>query len=556
LHLHSALSRAATTITHAITVAAGVFAPGHVGELTAIVPFELVDAVLEETGAVQRRLRDLPSRVGVYFLLAMCLFPEVGYRLVWDKMTGGLGGLVVACPTAKSLRDLRRRVGVAPVRALFEVLAGPLAQPGTPGVRFGRYRTVSFDGCTSQKVPDTERNRAWLGKDKQGGYPRLELMTLVETGTRALVGAVFGPTAEGETGYATRLLHLLDAGMLLLWDKGFDGNAFLSAVAATGAQFLGRVKNSRRLPVLARLDDGSYLSMIGGLKVRIIEAVVTVACSDGTTYTGVYRLVTSLLDHRRYPASALIALYHQRWEHESAYYSLRHTIMDGRVLRSGDPAGVRQEMWALLTVYQVLRTAMVSAAESLPGTDPDRAGFTIAFQTARDQVIKAAAVLTDAVDLVGVIGRAVLAGLLPPRRLRVSTRKVKSPISRYHARQDDGRPSTSQTVTALHIAVHPPQPAAPATPSAPRRSRPAAPTSTPSSPDPEQAETAPRPPGAGRKERVLALLRSQPVRHWHGRELAQLLGVTNLNSFRVQMSQWSHRGLLHKTGPATYTLAA
>jgi hypothetical protein len=553
------LSRAATTITHAITVAAGVFAPGHVGELTAIVPFELVDAVLEETGALQRRLRDLPSRVGVYFLLAMCLFPEVGYRLVWDKMTGGLGGLgglVVACPTAKSLRDLRRRVGVAPVRALFEVLAGPLAQPGTPGVRFGRYRTVSFDGCTSQKVPDTERNRAWLGKDKQGGYPRLELMALVETGTRALVGAVFGPAAEGETSYATRLLHLLDAGMLLLWDKGFDGNAFLSAVAATGAQFLGRVKNSRRLPVLARLDDGSYLSVIGGLKVRIIEAVVTVACSDGTTYTGVYRLVTSLLDHRRYPASALIGLYHQRWEHESAYYALRHTIMDGRVLRSGDPVGVRQEMWALLTVYQVLRTAMVSAAESLPGTDPDRAGFTIAFQTARDQVIKAAAVLTDAVDLVGVIGRAVLAGLLPPRRLRVSTRKVKSPISRYHARQDDGRPSTSQTVTALHIAVHQPQPAAPTTPSAPRRSKPAAPTSTPSSPDPEQAETAPKPPGAGRKERVLALLRSQPGRHWHGRELAQLLGVTNLNSFRVQMSQWSHRGLLHKTGPATYTLAA
>ncbi|WP_371493509.1 transposase domain-containing protein [Kitasatospora sp. NBC_00374] len=44
-------------------------------------PFELVDAVLEETGCVRRRLRDLPSRVGVYFLLAMCLFPEVGYRL-------------------------------------------------------------------------------------------------------------------------------------------------------------------------------------------------------------------------------------------------------------------------------------------------------------------------------------------------------------------------------------------------------------------------------------------------------------------------------------------
>ncbi|WP_432167060.1 transposase domain-containing protein [Streptomyces sp. bgisy031] len=99
-------------------------------------PFELVDAVLSETRTVQR-LRDLPSRVGVYFLLAMCLFPEVGYRLVWVKLTAGLPRIAVACPTTKALRDLRRRLGIAPVRVLFEVLAGPLARPTTPGVRFG-----------------------------------------------------------------------------------------------------------------------------------------------------------------------------------------------------------------------------------------------------------------------------------------------------------------------------------------------------------------------------------------------------------------------------------
>ncbi|MEU5306914.1 transposase domain-containing protein [Streptomyces noursei] len=154
-----------------ITVAAGRFAPGHLGELTALVPFELVDAVLEATRTVQRRLRDLPSRVGVYFLLAMCLFPEVGYRPVWDKMTAALAGVPVVSPTAKALRDLRRRVGSAPLRALFDVLSGPLARPTTPGVRFGPYRMVSFDGCSSIKAPDTGRNRAWLGRLAHGGYP-------------------------------------------------------------------------------------------------------------------------------------------------------------------------------------------------------------------------------------------------------------------------------------------------------------------------------------------------------------------------------------------------
>lgn len=204
----------------------------------------------------------------------MCLFPEVGYRLVWDKLTAPLVRMPVISPTAKALRDLRRRLGVAPVRALFEVLVGPLAQPTTPGVRFGPYRTVSFDCCSSQRVPESARNRAWLGRTSHHGYPTVELMTLVETGTRALIGAVFGPTAEGETGYASRLLHLLRPDMLVLWDKGFDGNDFLAAVAATRAQVLGRLRSNRRTPVLARLADGSYLSVIGTVRVRIVLALL------------------------------------------------------------------------------------------------------------------------------------------------------------------------------------------------------------------------------------------------------------------------------------------
>ncbi|MPY86080.1 MAG: IS4 family transposase, partial [Actinophytocola sp.] len=107
-------------------VAAGVFAPGHLGELTRQVPFELVDAVLAETRTTEQRLRDLPSRVGMYFVLALALFPGLGYRKVWGKLVAGLGGLRLPCPSDKALRDLRRRLGVAPVKSLFEVLAGPV----------------------------------------------------------------------------------------------------------------------------------------------------------------------------------------------------------------------------------------------------------------------------------------------------------------------------------------------------------------------------------------------------------------------------------------------
>src|SRR5439155_17881895 len=108
-------------------VARGRFAPGHLGELTQLVPFEMVDAALAATRTVQSRLRDLPSRVVVYLLLAACLFPEVGYPGVWRKLTAALVGIPVATPTAGALAQARRRIGVAPLRWLFDLLRGPAA---------------------------------------------------------------------------------------------------------------------------------------------------------------------------------------------------------------------------------------------------------------------------------------------------------------------------------------------------------------------------------------------------------------------------------------------
>ena len=448
----SAISAAVTTITTAITVAAGVFAPGHVGELTRVVPFELVEAVLEETGTRERRLRLLPSRVGIYFVLAMCLFPRAGYQGVWGKLIAGLRVLGLAAPSGKALRDLRRRIGIAPVKRLFEILAGPLGQPRMPGIMFRGYRTVSFDGCKSIKVPDTVKNRAWLGKQNasngETGYPALALMTLVETGTRALLGAVFGRGSDGETGQARELLPLLDKTMLLLIDRGFDGGDFLAAVAATKAQFLVRLTSTRRLPVLRHLPDGSFTSVIGGVKVRIITAAVTVTCHDGTTYGGTYRLATTLLDHRAHPADALMTLYHERWEHEITYLALRHTLLQGRALRSGDPAGIEQEMWALLALYQALRTAVTDAVQSVPGTDPDRASYQIAVETAQNLLTTAQNITDPGEDLTGDIGRAVLAGLHGPRRPRVCARKVKSPLSRWN-KHPDGKPRANYRITGI-----------------------------------------------------------------------------------------------------------
>jgi hypothetical protein len=450
---------ATVTLTRTVTAAAGVFAAGHLGELTRFLPFDLVDAVLIETCRVQRRVRDLPSRVVVYFVIALAMFPRSGYALVWGKLVAGLAGLPLPTPSEAALRHARRRVGVAPLQALFTVVAGPLARPDTTGVSYRGLRTVAFDGCSSFKTADTPVLRAWLGKVRhhQGwaGYPQLMLMALVETGTRGLLGVRFGPAGYGgEPGYASKLLHLLHEGMLVLLDRGFDSNTFLARSAATGAQLLVRLSDGRRPPVQTPLPDGSYLTHFGDLQVRIIEAVITTVLADGTTLGGRYRLATTLTDHHQHPATDLIRLYHERWEIESTFYALRHTLVQQRVLRSATPAGLQQELWGLLICYQLIRTAITEATEHHPGTDPDRGGFTIALETARNQLINAAGILPDTLAPTQTGTTATAA--LPARRDRTRHRKVKCPTSRYaHPRTDNPHPTTSTTITSRTYTICP-----------------------------------------------------------------------------------------------------
>jgi hypothetical protein len=429
-----------SVITRTVTVAGGRFAPGHLGELTQLVPFEMVDEALAQTKTVQRRVRDLPSRVVVYLLLAGCLFPELGYPGVWAKLTEGLAGLPVAAPSAGALAQARRRVGAAPLRWLFDLLRGPAAVPRGHGAWWRGLLVCAIDG-TILTVPDSPANLARFTKQKGNhggaGYPQARLLALVACGTRTLIDAVFGPTTAGETSYAPALLASLRAGMIMLADRNFAAGHLAAKIAATRAQFLIRVRtgaSAPKLPASRHYRDGSYLSRFGGVPVRVIDAQITITTTVGRR-TGTYRLATTLLDPGRYPAAELIRLYHERWEIETAYLEIKSTILGGRVLRARTPAGIDQEIYALLVTYQLLRTTMADATASVPGTDPDRASFTIAWHTARDQIVQAAGVIAGTViDLTGTIGRHVLASLLPARRPRVSPRVVKRAISKYQAR--------------------------------------------------------------------------------------------------------------------------
>ena len=415
-----------SVIHRTLMVASGRFAPGHLGELTQQVPFELVDAVLAQTGRTQSRVRDLPARVVVYLLLAGCLFAELGYGQVWQRLCAGLDGLTVAAPTASALTQARRRLGPAPLRGLFALLCGPAPVAATPGVRVGGLLVCAIDG-TTLSVADTPQNLGVFttqpGHHGGSGYPLLRLVALVACGTRSLIEVVYGPTSSGETTMCERLVGSLHAGMLVLCDRNLTTNTLTRRIAATDAHLLGRCKTNRNLPILGRLADGSWLSVMGGVTVRVIDAEITITTSAGRA-TGHYRLATTLTDPHAWPAATLVALYHQRWEIETAYLELKSTILGGRVLRARTPQGIDQEVYALLVCYQLLRLAMADATS---------------------------------IDLAGKIGRAVLDNLLADRRLRASPRVVKRAISKYNARGPHINRTSYKATMSINI-LAPPDP--------------------------------------------------------------------------------------------------
>ena len=365
-----------------------------IGVLTRLVPRDLVDEVLAETGRRQKRSRLLPAHVVVYFVMAMAIFRD-GYEEVMRRLTGGLQFMRAwqkewVVPTTGAISQARDRLGEAPLKMLFERVAEPLAVAGTPGAWLGGRRLMAIDGVKLD-VPDTPANIGGFGRP--GGltrrpFPQIQVVGLGECGTHAVVAAEIGTVSVGEREIAEKLAPSLEPGMLVIADRGFYSFQLWAEFLASGADLLFRVASGIKLPASEVLPDGSYLSVISSrstrssgfqiplsavkdprnathIPVRVIEYTVTAAA--GSKEAEVFRLITTILDPELASASELAAVYHQRWEFESSLAEIE-TRQRGsyRVLRSHSPEMVRQEIWALLLTHYAIRALMYEA------TDPER----------------------------------------------------------------------------------------------------------------------------------------------------------------------------------------
>jgi hypothetical protein len=449
-------------------------------------PLGLIQEAVVAAGCQERRRRLLPAVAVVVFVLGCALFHGEGYGEVAAKLAGWLSPLAGPggwhLPGTGALARARRRVGPGPFRMLFRALAGPLASSDTPGAwAFGRL-LAALDGTTLD-APYSPGNITAFGAPPAGSggtgpWPQVRLVTVVACGTRGIIDAAFrgrrAPRAsEQDLARTIAARGQLGPGMLLLADRNFSGCPVAAALAATGADLLIRVKSSQWLTTLSVLPDGSRRPVLAtpaagqrhanarrrgkilpgppaGLPVRLIEADITITPAGETPRTEHCRLITTLADPAQAPAADLAACYAQRWEIETSYRDLKTaTRGPGRILRSRHPAGITQEIWALLCAAQLTHTARTHAAATA-GHDPDRISYTITLRAIR----RALTTMTAATS----ITTEALATLLPPRRRRSYPRLTLTSTTKRHAARAHLTGATTRTITITPPATGLPSP--------------------------------------------------------------------------------------------------
>jgi hypothetical protein len=368
------------------------------GVITKTFPLTTVRAVLAASGKSSRRERDLPAHVVVYYVIALALYLQAAYREVLRCLLEGLHWLRDPAAPLKvagksGLSQARTRRGWEALRQLHDAVVRPIALPATQGAWYRQWRLVSLDGSTLD-VAAAAANAAAFGRpgSSRGGsaYPQIRFVSLVENGTHVLFGSHMAGCETGETTLAQAVLAGLQPGMLCLADRQFFGFALWQQARGTGTDLLWRIRKNIRLPCARRLPDGSYLSPFyacehdrrhktNSVMVRVIEYRL-----DGVAGAEpLYRLVTTILDPDQAPARELAALYHERWEIETALNELKTHLRGARiVLRSKTPDLVRQEFSGLILAHFAIRGLMHEAALQAD-EDPDRLSFLHAVRVVR-----------------------------------------------------------------------------------------------------------------------------------------------------------------------------
>jgi hypothetical protein len=432
-----------------------------------ITPTDIQQA-LEETGRVNPRACKLTHEVMMWIVLAMGIFTDIPIRQVFKQARRLRADEKTPCRSAFCVA--RQRLGVEPVRRLFERTVRPLANPDTPGAFYRGLHLVAVDG-TVLDVPDTAKNDNHFGRSSGGrgdsAFPQVRKLSLVEVGTHVEFALTAAPYGIGERAMFDDLLRYLQPGMLLLCDRGFFSYNLWKTVISWGIHLLTRVIKSMILKPVKQLSDGSYLAKIyrnnhdrdkdrRGILLRVIK--YTIDDPQRTGHREEHTLLTDLLDENEYPAWELIPAYHWRWEQELVFDEQKTHQDPTRAskpahLRSETPEGVIQELYALSLAHYVIRSLMFQAASRV-GLDTDRLSFTGCFHILRCRLPECDSRTPQSFQA---WFEALLAELarecIEPRRNRINPRVVKRKMKKWLKKRPEHRHPLPLTKTFMESVV-------------------------------------------------------------------------------------------------------
>ena len=372
------------------------------GVITKTFPLSVIGPVLLKTGTASVRQRDLPAQVVVYYVIALALYMQSSYREVLRCLLEAVQWLRdpsvgVRVAGKSGISQARTRLGWEPLRQLHDELVKPVAVRSTRGAWYRSWRLVSLDGSTLEVADEKANEDAFTRPGASRGssaYPQIRFVSLVENGTHVLFGSQMDSYRTGEITLAKAVLPRLRGGMLCLADRNFFGFELWQLARGTGADLLWRMKKNMRMACDKHLPDGSYLSRVypsqrdwrhktNGIVLRVID--YRLEGIEGSE--PIYRLATNILDPDKAPAGELAALYHQRWEIETAFDELKTHLRGARiVLRSKTPDLVRQEFYGLLMAHFAIRGLMHEAALKAD-EDPDQLSFLHAVRVIRRKLV-------------------------------------------------------------------------------------------------------------------------------------------------------------------------
>lgn len=405
------------------------------------IPSSWIEAALQWTGTASIRRRRLPADQVVWLVICMALFRNESIERIVDMLGLALPDREDTKVAKSAVTQARQRLGDEPLAQLFEMTGKTWARRSAEASRWRGLALYGWDG-TTMYVPDSAENRAEFGGQKAGagrgesGYPQVRVVAMMALRSHILSAFRFAPYSHGEVTVARDLWLEMPENSLAIVDRNFLVKRDLIALERSGNRhWLSRTKSNTRWAVVEKLGKDDFLVELEVQGAGLPNTWPIRAIRYKRRGHAVSTLLTSLVDAERYPASEIIALYHERWELELGYDEIKtHLLERQEAIRSRSPEGVRQELWGIALAYNLVRLEMERIADEV-GVPPTRISFTHSLALIREEIGRMGGALFAPGTIpsrLQDLRRNLKRLLLPERRThRVFPRAVKIKMSSY-----------------------------------------------------------------------------------------------------------------------------